>query len=54
LVQYNAAALVSLGVTVAVATVTKEFIHPLAAQLVGIALGSGLNFLANFSWIWRR
>lgn len=54
LVQYNAAALVSLGVTVAVATVAKELVHPLLAQLIGIGLGSGLNFLANFGWIWRR
>ncbi|CAN5857788.1 MAG: GtrA family protein [Euzebyales bacterium] len=52
--QYNAAALVSLGVTVAVATAAKEVVHPLLAQLAGIAAGSSLNFLANFGWIWRR
>ena len=54
LLQYNAAALVTMGITVAVGTVVKEFIHPLAAQFVGIGVGSGLNFLANFGWIWRR
>lgn len=54
LVQFNAGALVGLLVTVTTATVVKEFVHPLAAQLVGIGLGSGLNFAINFGLIWRR
>lgn len=54
LVQYNAAALLGLLTTVVVATVVKELIHPLLAQLVGIAAGSGLNFAMNFGFIWRR
>lgn len=54
LAQYNATALVSLGVTVVVATVVKELIDPLLAQLIGIAAGSGLTFAVNFGLIWRR
>jgi dolichol-phosphate mannosyltransferase len=54
LVQCNVGALVSLLVTVATATLAKEVVHPLLAQLLGIGLGSGLNFLIDFRWVWRR
>jgi putative flippase GtrA len=54
LVQFNVGALVSLLVTVTVATVAKEVMHPLLAQLLGIGIGSGLNFAIDFGWVWRR
>jgi putative flippase GtrA len=54
LAQFNVGALVGLFVTVTTATIAKEFIPPLAAQLLGIGLGSGFNFAVNFGWIWRR
>ena len=54
LAKFNVAALAGLITTVAVATIVKEFIHPLAAQVVGIAVGAGLNFGLNFWWTWRR
>lgn len=54
LVQFNLAALFSLVVTVTLATVVKEFVHPLLAQLAGIAAGASLNFGVNFWWTWRR
>lgn len=54
LLQFNAGALLGLLVTVGTATVAKEIVPPLAAQLLGIALGSGLNFAVNFGLIWRR
>lgn len=54
LAQFNVGALLSLGVTVSVATVANGVLHPLLAQLAGIAVGSGLNFAINFRWVWRR
>ncbi len=54
LAQFNLAAFAGLVATVAVATVVKEFTHPLLAQLVGIGFGAGLNFALNFWWTWRR
>ena len=54
LVKFNLAALAGLVTTVAVATVVKELIHPLAAQVVGIGAGAALNFGLNFFWTWRR
>lgn len=54
LAQFNVAALVSLVLTVALATILKEFLHPLLAQLLGIGAGASLNFAVNFWWTWRR
>lgn len=54
LAQFNLAALVALVLTVTAATLAARALPPLAAQLVGIAVGSGANFAAHFGWIWRR
>lgn len=54
LARFNAAALVALALTVAVATVAAQALPALLAQLAGIAVGSAANFLAHFGWIWRR
>jgi dolichol-phosphate mannosyltransferase len=54
LARFNAAALVALALTVTVATIAAQWLSPLAAQLAGIAAGSGANFAAHFGWIWRR
>lgn len=54
LAQLNAGALLSLLVTVSVATAANGVLHPLLAQLLGIGVGSGLNFAINFGWVWRR
>jgi putative flippase GtrA len=54
LAKFNAGALASLLVTVTVATVANDVVHPLLAQLTGIGVGSGLNFALNFGWVWRR
>ena len=54
LAKFNAAALVALVLTVTVATLATAVLPPLAAQLAGIAVGSGANFAAHFGWIWRR
>lgn len=53
LLRFNAVSLVALVITVTVATVLKELIDYRLAQLLGIAAGSGVNFLVNFKWTWR-
>lgn len=54
LAKFNMAALAGLVSTVTVATLAKEVVHPLAAQVVGIGFGAALNFALNFWWTWRR
>lgn len=54
LAKFNLAALVTLVLTVTLATILKEFVHPLLAQLAGIAIGASVNFAVNFWWTWRR
>jgi putative flippase GtrA len=50
--QYHMSSLLGFGVTVTVATIAKELIDPLLAQLVGILCGAGLNYLINSRWTW--
>jgi putative flippase GtrA len=50
--QYHMSSLVGFGVTVTVATIAKEVIDPLLAQLLGIMCGAGLNYLVNSRWTW--
>lgn len=50
--QYHMSSLLGFGVTVTVATIAKELIDPLVAQLVGILCGAGLNYLINARWTW--
>jgi putative flippase GtrA len=52
LVRYNLSSLLAASVTVAVATVVKEVIDPLLAQLVGIGTGAALNYIVNVRWTW--
>lgn len=52
LVQYHMSSLLGFGVTVGVATVVKEAIDPLLAQLVGILCGAGINYFINARWTW--
>jgi putative flippase GtrA len=52
LVRYNLSSLLAASVTVAVATVVKEVIDPLLAQLVGIGTGAALNYIINVRWTW--
>lgn len=52
LVRYHMSSLLGFGVTVTVATITKEFIDPLLAQFVGILCGAGLNYIINARWTW--
>lgn len=54
LVKFNVSALAGLVATVVVANAVKEVAHPLAAQMVGIGAGVGINFALNFWWTWRR
>lgn len=50
--QYHMSSLLGFGVTVTVATIAKELIDPLLAQLLGILCGAGLNYLINSRWTW--
>jgi putative flippase GtrA len=52
LARYNLSSLVAASITVAVATVVKEVIDPLLAQLVGIVTGAALNYIVNVRWTW--
>lgn len=52
--QFNVTMLIGAAVQVASATLFKEFMPYLLAQTLGIAIGSGLNFVFNFGWTWRR
>jgi dolichol-phosphate mannosyltransferase len=54
LVQFNATMLVGATVQVAAATLLERFLPYLLAQVIGIAIGSGLNFAFNFGWTWRK
>ena len=54
LVQFNGTMLVGAAVQVGIATLLERFMHHLAAQAIGIAIGSGLNFAFNFGWTWRK
>ena len=54
LAQFNATMLVGAAVQVGAATVIERFLPYLLAQLIGIAIGSGLNFAFNFGWTWRK
>ncbi len=54
MLRFNATMIVGAVVQVTVATILKDHIHHLLAQGIGIVVGSGLNFLANFGWTWRK
>jgi dolichol-phosphate mannosyltransferase len=54
LAQFNATMLVGAAVQVGAATVFERFMPYLLAQLLGIIIGSGLNFAFNFGWTWRK
>ena len=53
LAQFNATMLVGAAVQVGSATLFERFMPYLLAQLLGIVIGSGLNFAFNFGWTWR-
>jgi dolichol-phosphate mannosyltransferase len=54
MLRFNATMIFGAVVQVTVATILKDHIHHLPAQAIGIMVGSGLNFAANFGWTWRR
>ena len=55
LIQFNATMLIGAAVQVPAATLLERAGLPyLLAQVVGICIGSGLNFAFNFGWTWRR
>lgn len=54
LVQFNATMLVGAAVQVTAATLLERVMPYLLAQLLGIVIGSGLNFAFNFGWTWRK
>jgi putative flippase GtrA len=54
LVRFNLVALGGLAVTTVVTTVlANSGVFYLAANLIGIGAGSGVNFAVNFLWTWR-
>ena len=54
MLQFNGTMLVGAAVQVAAATLFERFLPYLLAQVIGIAIGSGLNFAFNFGWTWRK